>query len=154
VALLEAAARDTGRPVTDEEAARISRAVGHSTIPEALAEVLFSICGAPEPITCRFCSAEIEQQDTGLWEACGDTADERRHCTYGPAHLHEPGLPGGTGKPTGTCNCQKASQSPLNPRTCGNCGYQLNDDQLALVRMGESRPAGPGRGAQGKARTI
>lgn len=94
----------------------------------------------PEPVSCRFCGAEIEQQDTDLWETGGDTADARRHCTDGPAHLHEPALPAGTGEPEGTCNCQEPSPSPLNPLACHNCGYQLNQDQLALVGLDPDQP--------------
>jgi hypothetical protein len=56
VALLEAAVRDTGRPVSADEAERLARALGHSTIPEALADVLSAICGLagfPEPVTAE-----------------------------------------------------------------------------------------------------
>lgn len=50
-ALLETAARDTGRPLTEEEATQLGRALalGHSTIPEALGDVFFSICGTADP---------------------------------------------------------------------------------------------------------
>jgi hypothetical protein len=42
-------------------------------------------------INCGPCGAEIEEQDTGLWETGGDTAGQRRHCTESKDHLHHPG---------------------------------------------------------------
>lgn len=52
---------------------------------------------APGLIHCGPCGAEIEEQDTGLWETGGDTAGQRRHCTGSRDHLHHPGdaRPGG-----------------------------------------------------------
>jgi hypothetical protein len=49
IALLEAAVSDAGRPLSAEEAEQLASAAGHSTVPEALGEVLFAICGGPEP---------------------------------------------------------------------------------------------------------
>jgi hypothetical protein len=43
-----------------------------------------------EPIHCADCGAEVEEQDTGLWETGGGTADARRHCTGSRDHLHHP----------------------------------------------------------------
>ena len=56
-------------------------------------------------IHCGLCGAEIEEQDTGLWETGGDTADQRRHCTDSTDHLHHPpapGLPGHDGTAHGS----------------------------------------------------
>jgi hypothetical protein len=53
-------------------------------------------CMPCEIIHCGPCGAEIEEQDTGLWETGGDTVGQRRHCTESRDHLHhpEPGQPG------------------------------------------------------------
>ena len=59
----------------------------------------------PTIIHCGLCGAEIEEQDTGLWETGGDTADQRRHCTDSTDHLHHPaapGLPGDEGTAAGS----------------------------------------------------
>lgn len=42
------ASEAAGRPVTDEEAARIARAIGFSTAPDACRDVVFSVCGMPD----------------------------------------------------------------------------------------------------------
>lgn len=36
------------REITDVELARIAKAIGHSSIPEALSEVVFAVCGSAE----------------------------------------------------------------------------------------------------------
>ena len=45
---------------------------------------------ANEIIHCGPCGAEVEEQDTGLWETGGDTADQRRYCAESRDHLHQP----------------------------------------------------------------
>lgn len=46
--------------------------------------------GAGEIIHCGPCGAEVEEQDTGLWETGGHTADQRRYCAESTDHLHRP----------------------------------------------------------------
>lgn len=45
----EQADEAAGRRITDEEAARISKAIGYSTAPDAAGEVVFQVCSAEEP---------------------------------------------------------------------------------------------------------
>lgn len=45
-ALLESAVAEVGRPLTAEEAEQLASAAGHSTVSEALGDVLFAICGS------------------------------------------------------------------------------------------------------------
>lgn len=40
-------ARMAWRDVTDEEAARIAEAIGHSTAGEAVGDAVFAVCGSP-----------------------------------------------------------------------------------------------------------
>lgn len=39
------AEQDAGRTITDEEARRISKAIGYSTAPDAVHDVVFAVCG-------------------------------------------------------------------------------------------------------------
>lgn len=58
-----------------------------------------------EIIYCGPCGAEIEEQDTGLWETGGDTAEQRRYCTESRDHLHhaaDADLAGGDGSVNGS----------------------------------------------------
>lgn len=66
------------------------------------------------PVHCTYCGAEVEEQDTGLWETGEDTADARRYCTGAPDHLH-------AGEAT----------------TCDRCGGRL------IAGEGDARYCGP-----------
>ena len=90
-ALLMALDTALGGPWARDYAARVP-AAGRIGDRLAGAETAMTqdTCKTGEIIHCGPCGAEIEEQDTGLWETGGDTADQRRHCTESRDHLHHP----------------------------------------------------------------
>jgi hypothetical protein len=80
------------RPANHLKAERMAQSASR----QAPAAVASSTPGSHQAglIHCGPCGAEIEEQDTGLWETGGDTAGQRRHCTESRDHLHHPDAAG------------------------------------------------------------
>jgi hypothetical protein len=71
----------TGRRVADDELGEVAKAIGHSSVPEAVSEVVHAVC---DPSYCRECGELMWLEDNGVshhWS--DDTIDNIDHDTDG-----------------------------------------------------------------------